>query len=105
VGKDDKNKGLRLKYMVYRIDEVGQSVTRGLKSTDPDDINSPFVLMPRKDPAAFIALASYASACEPELAREVREFLTKIVGSSPILGTQGARNFSAVMKRMIRQED
>jgi len=97
-----KDKKLRPKYMVYKIDGDGKAVSRNMKSTDPDDVNSPFVLLPRKDPAAFIALASYASACESGLAVEIREFLEKISLSNPMLGTQGARNFSAIMKRMIR---
>jgi len=37
-------------------------------ATDSEDVDSPFVLMPRKDPAAYAALIYYAQCCEPRLA-------------------------------------
>lgn len=98
-------KKLRPKYLVSRIDEETgiAHVMSGLKSTDPEDINSPFVLMPRKDPAALLAMATYANVCEPDLAQEIREFLHKIVESPGVLGTQGERNLRAFLKSSINE--
>lgn len=96
---------LRPKYGVMRTDANG--VARGplMKSTDPDDIDSPFVLMPRKDPAAFAAMGTYMELCEPQLANEIRVWLRKIAAAEPAFGTQGKRNFSAIRtKRLLEVE-
>lgn len=95
-------KKLRPKYVLFRIDEekLGEemagstpSVTSPpMLSTNPDDVDSPFVLMPRKDPAAFYALCAYAQACESDLRIEIVEWLEKIVEVDPVYGTQGSRN-------------
>ena len=68
---------LRPKYQVQRIvptDAEGIYENRGSAalSTDPEDVDSPFVLMPRKDPAAFQAMVAYARHCEKALAIEIR---------------------------------
>lgn len=86
---------LRPKYMVLRIDESGKPVpgAESMPSTDPTDIDSPFVLLPRKDPAAFVAMVAYARHCEPDLANEIKAWLRTIAGAEPIFGTQGERNF------------
>lgn len=87
---------LRPKYKVFRLPEMGVGEpNKPMKATDPDDIDSPFVLMPRKDPAAFAAMITYARYCEPSLANEIKAWLRKVVGAKPIFGTQGARNMQA----------
>ena len=100
---------LRPKYMVHKIiDTIPGTGTAekvvsqiGMPSTDPDDVDSPFVLMPRKDPAAFYALLNYAQACEDDLAREIRNWLEKIVKAPPVFGSQGLRNRVAMkLKQM-----
>lgn len=93
---------LRPKYVVFRIDEekgedlkhsaMPSVVSPPMLSTDPDNIDSPFVLMPRKDPAAFYALLNYAQVCELDLAAEIRVWLDKVVEALPVYGTQGNRN-------------
>lgn len=83
---------LRPKYMTYKIQENGSLSSIGMKSTDPESVDSPFVLMPRKDPAAYYALLCYAQVCEEELAREIRVWLEKVVEAPPVYGTQGERN-------------
>ena len=88
-------KRLRPKYFVTRFEGEGSDVTlvgERMRSTDPDNVDSPFVLMPRKDPAAFYALLNYAQACEPCLAAEIRVWLEKVVRAPAVLGTQGGRN-------------
>ena len=87
-------KKLRPKYMVHKCKPDGTmlNITEGMKSTDPDDVDSPFVLMPRKDPAAYYALLNYAQACEPDLAVEIHEWLEKVVRAPAKHGTQGERN-------------
>lgn len=94
---------LRPKYMVFKTDEkTGAVIPDGaMPSTDPEDIDSPFVLMPRKDPAAFAALSAYATVCEPELAREIRMFLHMVTEASPAFGTQGTRNFQHMQRNII----
>lgn len=92
-------KKLRPKYRVYKV-VVDRVSAVGMDSTDPDDIDSPFVLMPRKDPAAFRALICYAAYCEPDLRAEIAEWLNKIAEAEPVFGTQGARN----MKEMRLKE-
>ena len=90
---------LRPKYTVLKIlpnAEARGIESRFMKSTDPDDVDSPFVLMPRKDPAAFAALITYAQVCEPQLAQEIAEWLVKIAKAPPVFGTQGIRNFESV---------
>lgn len=95
-------KKLRPKYNVQRVDEGGFDVGLPMKSTDPDNVDSPFVLMPRKDPAAFYALLNYAKVCEPDLALEIREWAEKIVEAPPILGTQGVRNRIEMKRKQLR---
>ena len=87
--------------MVYKIGENGNLSALGMKATDTDSEDSPFVLMPRKDPAAFYAMMHYAQVCEPDLAIEIRVWLDKVVKASPIYGTQGERNRIAMrLKQM-----
>ena len=91
---------LRPKYQVQRISESGELVgTIHYLSTDPEDVNSPFTLMPRKDPAAFAAMVTYARTCEPQLAKEIMTWLRKIVEAPVIFGTQGGRNSRAMRVR------
>jgi len=92
---------LRPKYELQRVGPQGSLIGPRMKSTDPEDIDSPFVLMPRKDPAAFMAMLTYSVCCEPDLATEIREWLNKIVEAEPEYGTQGARNNTHMMKDLI----
>ena len=85
-------KKLRPKYLVQRVGENGGPIGRRMVSTDPVNVDSPFVLMPRKDPAAYYALLNYAQACEPDLAYEILEWLEKVVAAPAIYGTQGNLN-------------
>lgn len=98
---------LRPKYTVQRVNELDspggplKKVGKLMLSTDPADVDSPFVLMPRKDPAAFAAMGTYMDLCEPQLANEIRAWLRKVAAAEPIFGTQGKRNFSAIrIKRL-----
>lgn len=92
---------LRPKYLVFKINEAGETEGDGMPATDPDDIDSPFVLMPRKDPAAFYALLNYAQACENDLAADIRVWLQKVIEAPAKYGTQGERNRVAMrMKQM-----
>ena len=64
------NRGRYGKYNVYRAAD-----------TDALDPDSYFVLRPERDPAARVALAAYAAACEdanPWLARDLRLWLTSL---------------------------
>lgn len=96
---------LRPKYRVLRLDDEGcvEPDARAMDSTDPENIDSPFVLMPRKDPAAFYAMMHYASSCEHELAREIESFLRKVAEAEPKYGTQGMRNRTKMRLEFIRQ--
>ena len=85
-------KKLRPKYYVTRFGDDSTVIGKRMQATDPDDVDSPFVLMPRKDPAAFTALMAYAQMCEPDLAAEIRVWLGTIVKAPAVYGTQGARN-------------
>jgi len=101
------DKKLRPKYQVQRIVGDLQEKVYNLEgpkmlSTDSDDVNSPFVLMPRKDPAAFYALLNYSKVCEPDLALEIREWVEKIIEAPPILGTQGVRNRIEMKRKQLR---
>jgi len=96
---------LRPKYMVMNLDDEGETFGRGMNSTDPDDIDSPFVLMPRKDPAAFFALRVYANSCEPCLGNEIRSWLRKIATADPSYGTQGKRNRTAMYLASLAEVD
>jgi hypothetical protein len=96
---DKQEKLLRPKYLVSKIlspTTGGLDVALPMQSTDPNNVDSPFVLMPRKDPAAFAALVYYAQVCEPQLAQEIAEWLDKIAHAEPVFGTQGMRNFASV---------
>lgn len=95
---------LRPKYLVSKVKidgSVDHSTT--MKATDPGNPNSPFVLMPLKDPAAFLALVTYANYCEPDLAAEVRVWLNKITEADSRLGSQGARNYTHMRKDIIME--
>ena len=76
------------KYIVYKFGIRNG----GIFSVDVGDVNSPFVLMPRKDPVAMTALECYASFCEPELRRQIEQWVQRIKKAPKILGTQGKRN-------------
>ena len=90
---------LRPKYLVYRIEQEIPSV--GMSSTDPEDVDSPFVLMPRKDPSAFAALCTYMNMCDNQLANEIHAWLKTIASADPILGTQGLANCKSLRMRSI----
>lgn len=110
---------LRPKYLVSRLPDTkdypkGSSIEVIAKSpegtvtrltigvsADPDNIDSPFVLMPRKDPAAFSAMIVYAQQCEPKLREEIKRWLTKIALADPVYGTQGERNRAFVRSDMV----
>lgn len=92
---------LRPKYAVQKALPNGALVGARMRATDPDDIDSPFVLMPRKDPAAFRALICYALYCEPDLRAEVANWLLKIAEAEPVYGTQGARNYAEMRAKEI----
>lgn len=100
---------LRPKYMVYRSELVdGEMVpdgSGGMISTDPTSVDAPFVLMPRKDPAAFAAMMTYMNACEPELQAEIRDWLRLIAEAEPKFGTQGKRNYSAMRSDAVSRVD
>ena len=102
------NEKLRPKYTVQRvkgIDSPGgpvEPVGKSMLSTDPEDVNSPFVLMPLKDPAAFMAMLTYSTLCEHDLAEEIRGWLTKVAEAGPQYGTQGTRNHIEMRKTIIR---
>jgi len=99
-------KKLRPKYIVTKLDPTNPHNTicgTSMVSTDPDDVDSPFVLMPRKDPAAFAAMLAYAQCCEPNLALEIDKWLEKIAQAEPSFGTQGIRNFQATRMAAIGQ--
>ena len=85
---------LRPKYYVERIGEEGEKSVSLPDSTDPDNNESPFVLIPGKDPAAFHAMLAYAEHCEKDLGEEILDWLTFILESLPQLGTQGRRNLA-----------
>lgn len=87
---EEKEKKMKLyrKYTVFKPN-VGSG---GMSSVDVEDVNSPFVLMPRKDPVAMTALECYATSCEAELGREIRQWIQRIKKAPKILGTQGERN-------------
>ncbi len=95
------DKKLRPKYLVIKIGPDGDTAGQGMKSTDPNNVDSPFVLMPHKDPAAFSAMIAYARCCEKDLASEVKEWLTKIAEAPTALGTQGSRNRRRMALRAI----
>lgn len=98
---------LRPKYQVQRIvptEEEGVYENKGtaVLSTDPTSADSPFVLMPRKDPAAFVAMIAYARHCEPDLAGEIKAWLHTIIEAEPVYGTQGERNLRTNKFRALR---
>jgi len=95
-----EGKYLRPKYAVSRIEKAGEYLGPIMKSTDPDDVDSPFVLMPRKDPVAFSAMLTYARYCEPGLGNEIKAWLRKVASADVVTGTQGMRNQKA-MKHML----
>lgn len=102
----EREKKLRPKYVVRKILEDGHGgVKLGdvMNSTDPKDVDSPFVLMPRKDPAAFAAMLAYAQCCEQDLAAEIAAWLYTIAEAPPAFGTQGTRNYTATRSAAIEQ--
>ena len=101
-GKIEAAKKLRPKYIVFKIDPEGKLIIPGQKSTDPEDPNSPFVLMPRKDPAAFFAMVAYAQSCEKDLSDEIKDWLHIIAEEPSELGTQGLRNRKEILDQTIR---
>ena len=102
----EAEKKLRPKYVVRKI-PVGADIKSlpvdSMLSTDPNDVNSPFVLMPRKDPAAFAAMIYYAQCCEPKLAAEISGWLARIASAEPKFGTQGARNYTSTRLVAVEQ--
>ena len=70
-------------------------------ATNPNDVDSPFVLLPRKDPSAFAALVTYSQVCEPQLAQEIAEWLEKVADAEPRFGSQGARNYASVRMQAV----
>ena len=99
----EKNlKKLRPKYMVAKIGEDGKLVGPGIPSTDPGDVDSPFVLMPRKDPAAFAALVTYGQNCEEDLSGEIKEWLEKVAKAPAAYGSQGERNRAFIRFRQVK---
>lgn len=97
-------KKLRPKYMVKKILDLDAMETgTPIASTDPEDIDSPFVLMPRKDPAAYAAMIYYAQCCEPKLAAEIAVWLGKIAAAEPKFGTQGSRNYASTRAAAVDQ--
>jgi len=92
------NKRLRPKYKVYPVNMEGP----GMLSTDPNSVDSPFVLMPRKDPAAFTAMITYARLCEPDLRAEISLWLETIAEADPSYGSQGLRNIKEMKAAQIR---
>jgi hypothetical protein len=59
---------------------------------DREDPDAPFVLKPRKDPAALAALRAYRDHCYPELARELEAWIRAIESAAPVRGDIGRRN-------------
>lgn len=94
---------LRPKYMVFRIDEETGAIAAegGMKSTDPGDVDSPFVLKVRRDPAAFVAMVAYTNYCEPQLAGEIRAWLRRVAEATPVFGSQGELNYRYVRSRSL----
>ncbi len=98
---------LRPKYTVQKVkcfDSPGspfEQASKPMLSTVPDDVNSPFVLMPRKDPAAFLAMLTYAQYCEQGLANEIRGWLNLIAEAVPVYGSQGKKNFTHMWRNII----
>lgn len=92
---------LRPKYIVQRIGDDGEVIGPVMRSTDPHDIDSPFVLMPRKDPAAYYALLNYAQVCETDLGNEIHAWLRRVVEAPAEYGTQGGRNRVAMKLRQM----
>lgn len=93
---------LRPKYELQKVDSAGIYIGPRMQSTDPENVDSPFVLMPRKDPAAFRAMVCYANFCEPGLKIDIVNWLEKIADADPILGTQGVRNVKEMRIQEIR---
>lgn len=100
-------KKLRPKYEVRRMMggplDPAQTLGPPMASTDPGNADSPFVLMPRKDPAAYAAMIAYAQCCEPSLAAEIAEWLNWIAKTPPVFGSQGTRNFASTRCAAIDQ--
>ncbi len=79
------------KYEVWR--KGGKIGSEGMMlSVDTQDVDSPFVLKPRKDPAAMKALECYADFCELELSKQIKRWIQLIKKAPKVVGTQGKRN-------------
>ncbi len=116
--KDEDLRLLRPKYIVAKLPEAENKTVcevtccekdsnipiqiDSMAATDPSNVDSPFVLMPRKDPAAFLAMLTYMQHCEPDLAEEIHEWLNRMTEAGPEYGTQGTRNWITVRERIIR---
>ena len=94
---------LRPKYKVVKITEADKPVSQTMMSTDPENINSPFVIFQRKDPAAFHAMLLYSTLCEVGLGMEIRAFCEKIAKADPVYGTQGVRNWRMMQMTNIKR--
>jgi len=90
--------------MVMKLNNEGETIGEGMNSTNPKDVNSPFVLMPRKDPVAFHAMRAYADMCEAPLGNAIRAWLRLIAQAEPIYGTQGRKNRAAIQLRLLAEE-
>ena len=96
---------LRPKYVVYRVGEDKGRVGSDMLATEPSDVDAPFVIFPRKDPAAFHALLSYAAVCEKGLRAEILLWAEKIAVCDPDFGTQGARNWQTLLMDKVKSVD
>lgn len=103
LSEEEQPNKLYPKYMVGKAVNGTIDACSLIEATNPDNIDSPFVLFPRKDPAAITALKAYASVCNPALAAEIREWLTKVVEAKPEFGTQGTRNYQAMMSSFVSE--
>ncbi len=93
---------LRPKYAVYRLDGEGSLAGEPMLATDPSNVDSPFVIFPRKDPAAFHALLAYAAVCEKGLRAEIISFAEDVAQSDPAFGTQGTRNWQTLLMNKVK---
>jgi|MudIll2142460700_1097286.scaffolds.fasta_scaffold791945_1 hypothetical protein len=63
------------RYKVINLDTGRSAESVNFENTEPY-----FVLSPERDPAALEALKRYADVCEPELSRDIREWIRMIEG-------------------------
>ncbi len=93
---------LRPKYHVQKVNEEGVTFGNVMLATDPSDVDAPFVIFPRKDPAAFHALLAYAAVCEKGLRAEILLFAEEVAKSAPEFGTQGTRNWQSLLMDKVK---